>query len=264
MSDVQATALPMTAADIRSCIQRHFGSGGEQYAVLFEVRNGTAWRANRSVDAVVMSLWPSLGMELWGMEIKTSRADWRRELDNPEKASEVFDYFDRWFLVAPVNVVTRECGVPTPWGWFAPHEGRLQQLRPAAKNGNVKPVDRHFLAALLRRTVKTDDAFLQSAVNAALADQRRQHEADVEKRALARMGDLKHDAEQWAQLRDALKENPGDFVYAPQTIEALRVLIKIGVGESYGAVRNLIDEVDRAHERLSKVAAELGIKRGKR
>jgi hypothetical protein len=258
MSLLATKPAPTTAADIRAAIQRHFGTGGEKYAVLFEVRNGTAWRADRSVDAVVMSLWPSLGMELWGMEIKVSRHDWRRELKQPSKASAVFDYFDRWFLVAPENVVaTGE--IPEPWGWFVPTADGLHGARDAAKNSNVKPVDRHFLAALLRRVAKTDDDFIHASVATALDAQRRTHEAEVERRALERAGDLRKDAEAWIKLRDLLKTKPDDYVFAGDVVEALRVLIKCGVVKSYGGLRSLIETVNASKEQLDKIAEDLKI-----
>lgn len=248
----------LTSSDVQACIQRHFGSGGEQYAVLFEVRNGTAWRANRSVDAVVMGLWPSLGMRLTGMEIKVGRGDWMREYRNPAKASEAFDYFDHWYLVAPADVAKIE-EIPEPWGWFVPENGKLRKVRDAAKNPNVKAVDRHFLGALLRRVAKTDDAFIQSAVSEALKAQRATYEADAEKRVLERLGETRKDAEQWAQVRDLLKGKPDDFIYQPDVIEALRVLVKCGVAKSYGSLRSLISEIDRTREGLLKVADDLGI-----
>lgn len=255
--------LAMNAADVRAAIQSHFGSGGEQYAVLFEVRNGTAWRANRSVDAVVMSLWPSLGMELWGMEIKISRGDWRREMDHPAKASEVFDYFDRWFLVAPENVATHD-ELPQPWGWFVPTVDGLRKVRDAAKNPNVKAVDRHFLGALLRRVAKTDDAFTEAAIRSALESQRQVYDADVEKRVLERMGDMRKDAEQWAKLRSLLKKKPDDWVYTEDVVGAINIIMKSGLCHAYGGLHSLIAEVDRMKERLGTIADELNVRMPKK
>jgi hypothetical protein len=249
---------PIDAAGVRSCIQSHFGVGGEKYSVLFEVRNGTAWRANRSVDAVVMGLWPSLGMELWGMEIKTARYDWLREMKDPGKASEVFGYFDRWFLVAPADIIKPD-EIPQPWGWLVPENGRLRQAREASKNDQVKAVDRHFLGALLRRTAKTDDAFIEAALNKALQEQRRQFDTEIDKRALERQGDLRKDAEQWAQMRELLKQKPDDWVYQADVIEAVRLLLKAGVTGAWGGLRSLVAEVDRVQASLDKVADELGI-----
>jgi hypothetical protein len=254
---------PLTASDVRACIQANFGMNGEQYAVLFEVRNGTAWRANRSVDAVVMGLWPSLGMELWGMEIKVSRGDWLSEARNPAKASEVFDHFDRWFLVAPEGIAKPE-EVPQPWGWFAPKDGKLLKLRDAAKNPNRKPVDNHFLGALMRRIAKTDDAFVAAAIDRATEAQRRQFEIDVDKRALQRLGDLKKDAESWIAVRDLLKQKPDDFISQPDVIAAVQLVLKVGVNRTYGGIRSLLDAVDRAHDELSKARKDLQLDPSKR
>lgn len=249
---------PLTSSDVRACIQANFGMNGEQYAVLFEVRNGTAWRANRSVDAVVMGLWPSLGMELWGMEIKTARGDWIRETRDPAKASEVFNHFDRWFLVAPEGVAKAD-EVPTPWGWYIPKDGRLLKVRDAAKNPERKPVDNHFLAALMRRIAKTDDAFITSAVQQALQNQRRELDADIEKRTLQRLGELKEDAESWLKLRDLLKLKPDDYVYQPEVVAALQVVLRAGIAKSYSGIRSLLDAVDRAHTELTKVRKDLAL-----
>jgi hypothetical protein len=248
----------LTAVDVRACIQRHYGSGGEQYAVLFEVRNGTAWVANRSVDAVVMGLWPSLGMHLSGMEIKVDRYDWLRELRDPKKASDVFEYFDKWWLVAPADVAKME-EIPEPWGWLVPENGTLRKARDAALNPNVKPVDRHFLGALLRRVAKTDDVFVQKAVQDALREQHRTHEAEIEKLAMSRMGNLKEEAAQWAKVRELLKGKPDDYLFAHEVIEAIALVVKSGVAKSWSGLRSLAQAVDRAKEDLAAVADELGL-----
>lgn len=251
-------AKPMDAGDVRECIRSHYGVNGDQYSVLFEVRNGTAWRANRSVDAVVMSLWPSLGMHLSGMEIKVNRYDWRREVENPEKASEVFDYFDKWYLVAPADVAKFE-ELPEPWGWLVPENGRLREVRPAAINPNVKPPSRHFLAAIMRNQVRVGEAPMNRAIENALAQQRRAHEADLEKKILQRLGDARTDAEQWAKVRDLLKTKPDQYIYQDDVIEALRILVKAGVGKSYSSLRSLLAEVKRNHDALAAIAADLGV-----
>jgi hypothetical protein len=251
---------PLTSSDVRACIQANFGLNGEQYAVLFEVRNGTAWRANRSVDAVVMGLWPSLGMELWGMEIKVSRGDWLREARDPAKASEVFNHFDRWFLVAPEGVAKPD-EVPQPWGWYVPKDGKLWKIREAAKNPERKPVDNHFLAALMRRVAKTDDAFITSAVEAALRNQRREFDVELDKKTLTRLGELKEDAERWIKLRSLLKSKPDDYIYQPDVVAALQVLLKVGVTKSYTGVRSLMAAVERAQKDFAQVAADLKLKK---
>jgi hypothetical protein len=258
LTDLLTAPEKLTATDVRSCIQTHYGMGGEQYAVLFEVRNGTAWRANRSVDAVVMGLWPSLGMDLMGMEIKVSRSDWLHEYRNPGKASEVFDYFDKWWLVAPANVAKME-EIPEPWGWLVPENGKLRKVRDAATNPKVKPADRNFLAALMRRTAKTDDAFVAKAVEDAVRASRKQSEADAEKRALERLGDLRTAADEWMKVRALLEDKPDDYVYQPDVIAALRVVMKAGVAKSWTGLRQIVSTLDRSREEFNKIASDLGI-----
>lgn len=247
----------LDAGDVRECIKKHFGANGEQYAYLFEVRNGTACRANRSVDAIVMGLWPSLGMHLAGMEIKVSRYDWTRERNNPAKASEVFDYFNQWYLVAPADVAKLE-ELPEPWGWFVPENGTLRLARPAALNPAVKPPSRHFLAAIMRNMVRTADAPSNRAIEEALAAQRREHEEVIERRILERLGDMRTHAQAWIKLRDLLKKKPDDYVYQEDVIAALRILLKAGVAKSYGSLRSLVGEVSRMHGVLADIAADLG------
>lgn len=257
-----ASTKPITSADIRACIQNHFGTGGERYAVLYEVRNGTAGRANRSVDAVVMSLWPSLGMELWGMEIKVSRGDWLNELKKPSKASEMFDNFDRWFLVSPFHVAAMG-EIPPNWGWFVPDRGKLRMAREAPKHKKPKPIDRHFLAALMRRTAKTDDGFIDKIVQQELEAQRERQDADIERRALQKIGDLKGDAESWRKLKAVIKGESKDSLYDEEIIAAVRILIKSGVASTYSSVLSLIITVDGAKKSLDKIRDDLGIEKPK-
>lgn len=170
----------------------------------------------------------------------------------------MFNYFDRWFLVAPEGVAKLE-EIPEPWGWYAPENGRLRRLKEAAKNPKVNEVDRHFLGALLRRTAKTDDAFVQARVEAALTARRQTMNADAERRVLEKMGTLKEEAEQWAKLRDLLKTKPNDYVYAPEVVEAVRVVLSAGVTGTYSGIRHLVAECDRFREKANALADELGI-----
>lgn len=248
----------LDATAVRECIRSHYGANGEQYSVLFEVRNGTAWRANRSVDAVVMGLWPSLGMHLTGIEIKVSRGDWMREYRDPGKASEVFDYFDKWCLVAPADVAKVE-ELPEPWGWMVPENGKLRTIKQPVLNPNVKPPSRHFLAAIMRNQGRVGDAPLNRAVHAALAEQSRKHEGELERRVLERLGDMRKDAEAWVKVRDALKTKPDDFIYQPEVIDALRVIMKSGVARSYSGLTNLIQVTKRLQDDLSKIAGDLNV-----
>ena len=42
-----------------------------EYSLMHEVRNAAGVQANRSIDVLAMSLWPSRGLYLTGIELKT-------------------------------------------------------------------------------------------------------------------------------------------------------------------------------------------------
>lgn len=148
MSKVQRTAWSEPA--IIASLRDKFAEPA--YAVLDHVRSHTGYGGNeRTIDAVVMGLWPSRGVELWGIEIKSSRGDWLRELKDPAKADRLFKYFDRFFLVTGSEDVARLDEIPPPWGWMVLNAKRNFVTRKIAPlNDAVEPPSRRFLAALLR------------------------------------------------------------------------------------------------------------------
>lgn len=121
----------------------------DSYAFLPQVRNATGYqRQVRTADAIVMSLWPSRGLDLMGFEIKVSRSDWLKELENPQKAEEIQQYCDRWYIVAPSKVVKIN-ELPKTWGLIVPHGNGLNAKVPAPLL-TPNPISKGFLASLLR------------------------------------------------------------------------------------------------------------------
>lgn len=63
------------------------------------VRDAAGFNVTRTADVLALGLWPSRGNELHGFEVKVSRADWRKELAQPEKAEGWCQIVDRWWIV---------------------------------------------------------------------------------------------------------------------------------------------------------------------
>lgn len=108
--------------------------------------------SNRRCDLLRIGVWPSRGMGIDVHELKTSRSDWLRELDDPGKADAWWPYSSRFWVVAPPKMIRPE-EMPPGWGLMEP---------PAAANRRrfkvvVKPEDREpkltvaLLADLVRR-----------------------------------------------------------------------------------------------------------------
>ena len=124
----------------------------DRYALLEQVRDGPGFSATGSGDLMAVGLWPSRGCEVEGFEIKTSRADWLRELKAPEKAENLYAFCDRWWLVIPSsNDVLREGELPPTWGCIEAHGKEKLRASVAAPKLTPQPIDRYFLAAILKR-----------------------------------------------------------------------------------------------------------------
>lgn len=139
----------MKVAEIQQALRRRYAP--PEWAYLTEVGNRTGQGASRHIDGLALNLWPSRGLELHGFEIKTARRDWLRELATPEKADSIAVYCDRWWIVAPESLRIMPDEMPPTWGLLRLTEVGRWQVDVAAPKLDAKPLDRGFVAAVLRR-----------------------------------------------------------------------------------------------------------------
>lgn len=115
-----------------------------------------------------MSLYPSRGLELHGLEIKVSRNDWLRELKDPSKAEEIARHCDRWWLVVGDAAIVQPGELPPTWGLLVPRGKALvvKTEAPPLTDG-PGPLTRPFLAAILRNLAEGQaDAVPRSSIEA--------------------------------------------------------------------------------------------------
>lgn len=151
------TAARLTEAVMLSWLRRRYiavHGNGPRWVFATHVKDAPGFYGSRTADAVAMDMWNSKGLELHGHEVKVSRADWLRELRDPEKATAVGRYCDRWWLVVPDPSIVREGELPSDWGILVAAPDGCRAVLPAPKRKPV-PVDRAFMAAMLRATAKT-------------------------------------------------------------------------------------------------------------
>lgn len=149
--DAPTSYMPETANDIKDLLATKYAQHGisRQYVLLTEVRNATGYSFSNTADALVMCMYPSQGLELQGFEIKVARSDWLHELKQPGKSQPVFQYCDRWWLVACEGVITDYAELPKGWGLMIAKNGKLFTKVKAPLLEPIE-VDRTFLASLLR------------------------------------------------------------------------------------------------------------------
>lgn len=128
------------------------------WALLREVANATGGRAKRSADALAISLWPSRGIAIHGVEIKVSRSDWLRELKQPEKSAPIQRYCDHWWVAAPSTEVVRLDELPPTWGLLVVQGRNGLVAERQAPLLQPEQLTKDFVAALGRRMNEGVDA----------------------------------------------------------------------------------------------------------
>jgi hypothetical protein len=92
----------------------------------------------------------SRGRGIDAHELKVSRSDWLRELDDPAKADAWWPYCSRWWVVAPPGII-RGGELPAGWGLMEP-QSRSRRFRVVAEAAVKEPqLTLGLLADLLAR-----------------------------------------------------------------------------------------------------------------
>jgi len=142
--------LDLTSKDIANMIRMRYGP--PDHVTLFEVPDGTGMYTNRHIDAAVFSLWPSKGLTRAAIEIKVSRGDFIRELQNPAKHKWCQECFHEFWFAGPKEVFLVD-ELPVGAGLMVPHGDKLVIKKHAVRNP-VPKLDDSLLAAFMRAAAK--------------------------------------------------------------------------------------------------------------
>lgn len=208
----------MKTPDVKSALRARFCS--PEWAIFFEVADGTGMNQRRWADAVAMNMYPSRGLEIHGFEIKVSRGDWLRELKNPEKSSTVQQFCDRWWIVAPKELI-KPGELPPTWGHYDVTPAGVIRQMVAAPKLEALPTTRAFMAAMMRRAGGVDD----EVVNAAIAREREKLDEQYRDR-------VQHEVDRRASQATAALDKLAEF--ERETGLSL---------DGYGAIKEIADAV---------------------
>lgn len=145
----------MNAKEVLDHLKMYFPSPA--YCFLEQVADGTGARQHRWADAVAMSVWPSRGYDIHGIEVKVSKYDWQNELKNPAKSAAVQQYCNRWWIATPDDTIISPGELPPTWGWMVCNaKGSMKVIREAPAL-TPKTVSVEFVASILRNVQKADE-----------------------------------------------------------------------------------------------------------
>lgn len=254
----------VTTADIKIALRRLYTQ--PEWALLFEVGDATGARHSRFADALAMSLWPSRGLSLTGMEIKVSRSDWHRERQQPQKAETIAAYCDYWTLVTAPKVVLDMTEIPPAWGWME-YDGQRFTTHKNPEKTEAKEIGRTFLAALLRRAHKTDEEVIAAEVAREREIEAETFEQRVEMAAARRSSEserLKNSVEVFeAATGIMISELAAWGGEAKELGAAAKVLRETGILKSYGGLRSIASDLKKMAFTIDQTMDGLGFPAGR-
>jgi len=248
----------MTAADIINALAAKYKA--PEYAFLTEVRNSVGFSSKvRTADAMAMSLWPSRGLYMTGFEVKISRADWKKELEQPEKAEELARFCKMWFVACPNGLIDKD-EVPPGWGLiYVKDDGGLRYVKPAPEHPAVEPTWMLF-ASLMRDVV-------ENWVPQTLVDQR--IDAATKERLARRIEQEGYELKEAKRQLEKMRENIAAFEaesgvkidrysdHFNREIGAAVAALRRWQGIPHEELRQIAERVNRLSQEINTVALEI-------
>ena len=187
----------ITAKDILALLRDRYSNGGE-WVCASEVQRTTGW-SDRRYDFVAMNCWKSNFYKIEVVEIKVSKADLRRELEEPEKHNVMFDDIDYYSLAAPDKIIDMSI-IPPKWGVYAVVDGKLViKRKPLALHDEPRTtLPRAFAASFMRA------AAAQNMERTLLADEKKKSFDEGYERGKREYGQM---ADSWDNYKRIRQEN---------------------------------------------------------
>lgn len=230
------------------------------HAIMWEVGDATGARHSRLADAVIMGLWPSRGIDLQGIEIKTYRSDWLRELKDPAKAEQISRYCDYWWVHAAPDVVKIE-EVPAGWG-LRIYDGRIWTTPVDAERRKAEPLSREFLAALLRRSDQQATKDAKRIADQSLAGEREAIERRIEQGVRERTrlnSSLVTVAEEFEKATGLNIEELTKYGAATHAARMTAALMKQDLHNPYSGFEWLVKQLRQTADATAEVMASIGL-----
>lgn len=141
----------LTAKTVLEALQRHYRKPGADRDGEILIPEVQAPGSSRRADLVRVGMWASRGTGIDVHEVKASRADWLRELDDPAKAEAWWPYYNRFWLVTVPGIV-KAGELPAGWGLMElPGSGRRFKVRVQPEARADIRLSVPLLVELLRR-----------------------------------------------------------------------------------------------------------------
>lgn len=243
-----------------------------QWASFSELRDATGFGQSRTIDFATFNTWKSGHGPRIAYEIKVTRRDFQRELDQPQKHAWVTEIFHETYFAAPAGLL-QPSEIPEGWGLLEVRETKSGQIatKRAVRAKLRKPRDPSYLTvcSMLRRAavqiararsrtfefegdVVTPQQ-LEEIVKKRVADETswEKHQIETERTALQR--EREQAQKDTLPMRDLRRAAGHHGMNASR--ESVEQLIEIAVQRRLNILHR---ELKQAHESLTRILTETG------
>lgn len=205
----------MNARDICNALEQRYSPS--EYVRIHEAPQ-EANRGGRKLDALIFSTWASRGFDIDGFEIKVSRSDWKRELEQAVKADWWWSRCHRFWLIvpAPHDKIVKDDELPSTWGLMEVVDGEGVKVVKKAPKHEAVPIPWDAMIGCLRAMQGTGLNVLHSRYSDGYNEGYKQGQAatkrETDHSAFARLHKQVEDFEAAAGFKIADGLNGGEHV----------------------------------------------------
>lgn len=248
----------LSTPDLLEALHAHFIKPDDTWAGAVCLTEVTAPNSNRRADLVHIGLWASRGAGAIDVcELKTSKADFRREINEPAKAEAWWPYSSRFWIVSPHESVTPPGELPEGWGLMVP--GKARRFRVVVAPAEREPkLSVPLLVTLLKCTETGRVNALQAQRDQLRGEHYREMEEARRQSQLNRANpEVKRRLELLDQLETALGSKLDNFTWRGQITPqaAAAALQSLAAGEAGQQAAR--ERTQRGADDLERLAQEL-------
>lgn len=151
----------MDASEIVTAVRRHYGCEtdniGPEWSILDEM-DLQPGHSTRRIDLLAIRAWRGKpkGHERHAIEVKVSRADLRREIDEPAKWQAWADVTHRYYLAVPADLDLSGLVLPEQWGLYKVDGRGCRNRRAAAYNREAADLPETVAIEAFRRASRAE------------------------------------------------------------------------------------------------------------
>lgn len=216
-----------------------------EYALLTEVSDAPGHSRSRSCDFVAVNMFPSRGLSITGLELKSKRTDWLKEKKNPSKQESIFRYCDYFYLLTDEEGVAKLDEIPEAWGWLHIKGNRVLTMKEAPKQDRSWDISRDFVCCLLKRatTKLIHPSEIEDKINEAIE----KHDAN----SGASKAYLKKEVERYEKMIEDFQEASGIHIDNYQGGKRIGEAVKVVLNGDIKAWENRLMSLQSTAEDIS-------------